>query len=176
MIDLKPIYTTTSAEFLLALGIVLLAVGLILIVIIVCAIVIGIRKSYPKSKHATWPQRIGQWVMEDWGLLGFIFAAWLIVLCIGMGLICVIPYSDLRQAAATPKAPSTQTIVRYMESKTDATHLSCDDNADTNDIIPCTFMLNNTPRDGKLVIDNDHATLFYNDNATFVPVTVKPTN
>lgn len=175
MIDLKPIYTNTSASFLIIVGIVLLTAGVILTIIITCVIIIDID---PKKKHAIWLQRIGQWAADKWidNILGFIFTAWLIILCITIGALCVIPNSPLRQAAAEPKPPSTRTIVSYVESKTDVTHLSCDDDADTNNIIPCTFMLDNTPRDGKLVIDHDHATLFYNDNATFVPITAKPTN
>ena len=175
MIDLRPIYTSTSASLLLIVGIVLLAAGIILITIITCVIIIDIN---PKKKHAIWLQHIGQWAMDTWidNIIGLILTAWLIVLCIIMGALCVISISPLRQAAAEPKPPSTHAIVSYVESKTDVTHLSCDDDADTNNIIPCTFVLDNTPRDGKLVIDNDHATLFYNDNATFVPVTDKTTN
>lgn len=156
-------------------GIVLLTAGVIMATMITCGIII---ETNPKKKHALWFQRIGRWVMDKWidNIIGLILTAWLIVLCIIMGALCVISISPLRQAAAEPKPPSTRTIVSYVESKTDVTHLSCDDDADTNNIIPCTFMLNNTPRDGKLVIDNDHATLFYNDNATFVPVTVKAAN
>ena len=175
MIDLRPIYTSTSASLLLMVGIVLLTAGVIMATMITCGIII---ETNPKKKHALWFQRIGRWVMDKWidNIIGLILTAWLIVLCIIMGALCVISISPLRQAAAEPKPPSTQTIVSYVESKTDVTHLSCDDDADTNNIIPCTFMLDNTPRDGKLVIDNDHATLFYNDNATFVPVTAKTTN
>ena len=169
MIDLKPIYTNTSTSFLTTVGIVLLTAGVILTAMITCVIII---ETNPKKKHASWLERIGQWAADTWidNIIGFILTAWLIVLCIAMGTLCVIPNLPLRQAAAEPKLPSTHVIVSYVESKTNATHLSCHDNADTNDIIPCTFMLDNTPRDGKLVIDNDHATLFYNDNATFVPV------
>lgn len=176
MIDLRPIYTSASASSLLTLGIVLITAGAILFMITVYGIIVMSEEPRIKHKHPVWLYHVDRWIVDNGNIFGLLFAAWAMFLCIGIGVMYVIPNSALHRSATTPRPPSTQTIVRYVESKTDATHLSCDDKTDTNDIIPCTFVLDNTPRDGKLVIDNDHATLFYNDNATFVPVTVKTTN
>lgn len=171
MIDLKPIYQTMNPQFMLWFGIVLLIAGIIIFAMFVTGINEEVKRSYPKNKHVKWHE-----IIKSWGIHGFVFLTGLTVLLITTGILFIVPNSPVRQAAAKPTPPPTQTIVRYVESKTDVTHLSCDDKTDTNDIIECTFVLNNTPRDGKLVIDNDHATLFYNDNASFVPVTAKTTN